>query len=152
MTYISHSDISQSVLDITFATLKIAENIVDWAINDEIVTKSDHEVIPFNLLSKNAQKVDSSLNALYIVQKANWNNFIKDLQLNCASAKLEMQTLSQSSNIENMKKMAIVLRLTIENAINENNSKRRSCNQSKVWWLKALTEKTKLMTYSKIQW
>ena len=82
---------------------------------------------------KNAQKVESSLNALYNVQKANWNNFIKNLQSNYASAKLKMQTLSQSSNIENMKKIIILLRLTIENAINKNISKRRSCNQSKVW-------------------
>ena len=67
MTYISHSGISQSVLDLTFATSRIAENIIDWAINDEIVTGSDHEVIAFNLLSKNAQNVDSPLNALYKV-------------------------------------------------------------------------------------
>ena len=90
MTYTSHSGISQSVLDLTFATEKIAENIVDWTINDEIVTGSDHEVIAFNLLSKNAQKVDSPLNALYNVQKANWTNFIKNLQANYASAKAKM--------------------------------------------------------------
>ena len=70
MTYTLHLDILQSVFDLTFATLKIAENIVDRAINDEIVTKLDHELIAFNLLSKNAQKVDNSLNASYNVQKA----------------------------------------------------------------------------------
>ena len=43
-----------------------------------------------------------------------------------------MQTLSQSSNIENMKKITILLRSTIKNAINKNISKRRSCNQLKV--------------------
>ena len=63
MTYTSHWEISQSVLGLTLATLKIAENIVNWAINDEIMTRSDHEVTAFNLLSKNAQKVNSSLNA-----------------------------------------------------------------------------------------
>ena len=87
MTYISHLGILQSVLDLTFATLKIAENIVDWAINDEIVRKSDYEVIAFNVLSKNAQKVDSSLNSLYNVQKIDWNNFSKNLQSNYAFAK-----------------------------------------------------------------
>ena len=120
--------------------------------NDEIVMKSDHEVITFNLWSKNAQKVNSSLNASYNVQKADWNNFIKNLQLNYASANFEMQTLSQSSNIENMKKRIILLRWTIENAINKNISKRRSCNQSKVWWSKVLTDKIELMIYSKRQW
>ena len=90
MTYISHSGISQSVLDLTFATSRIAENIIDWAINDEIVTGSDHEVIAFNLLSKNAQKVDCPFNASYNVQKADWNNFIKNLQSNYASAKSQM--------------------------------------------------------------
>ena len=92
------------MFDLTLATLKIADNIVDWTINDEIVTKSDQEVIAFNLLSKNTQEVDSSLNALYNVQKADWNNFIKNLQLNYASAKLKKQTLSKSLNIEIWKK------------------------------------------------
>ena len=57
---------------------------------------------------------------------------MQNLQSNYASAKSKMQTLSQSLNIDNMKKMAILLRLTIENTINENISKRRPCNQSKV--------------------
>ena len=86
MTYTSHLDISQSVLDLTFADLKMAENIVDWAINDEIMKRSDHEVILFDLLSKNEQKVDSPLNASYNVQKADWKTFIKNLQLNQAAA------------------------------------------------------------------
>ena len=94
ITYTSHLGISQYGLDLTFVTSKIAENIVDWAINDEIMTKSDHEVIAFNILSKNAQKVDNWLNASYNVQKTDWNNFIKNLQLNHAFAKLKMQTLS----------------------------------------------------------
>ena len=88
MTYTSHSGISQSILDLTFATSKMTENIIDWTINDKIVTRSDHEVITFNLMSKNAQKIDSSLNALYNVQKVNWKFFIQDLQLNYASTKL----------------------------------------------------------------
>ena len=67
MTYTSHSEISQSILDLIFATSKIAENVIDRIINDEIVTRSDHDVISFNLLSKNASKVDSSLNATYKV-------------------------------------------------------------------------------------
>ena len=68
------------------------------------MTRLDHEVIAFNLLSKNAGKVDNSLNAFYKVHKANWNNFMKNLQSNYAVAKFKMQTLIQSSDIENMKK------------------------------------------------
>ena len=116
------------------------------------MTRSDHEVIAFNLLSKNAQKVDSSLNASYNVQKADRKNFIKNLQANHAAAKLKIQTLSQSSNIENRRKITILLPLTIKNAINENISKRRLCNQSKVWWSKDWTDKRKFMIYSKRQW
>ena len=132
ITYTSYSETSQSMLHLTFATKKIAENIVDWTINDKIVTKSDHEMIAFNLLSKKTQKIDSSLNASYKVQKANWINFIKNLQSNYASAKSKMQKLIQTLNFENMKKMTILLRSTVENAIVESILKRRSCNQSKV--------------------
>ena len=98
-----------------------------------MVTRLDHEVIAFNILSKNAQKVNSSLNALYNVQKANCNNFFENLHLNHVFTKWKLQTLNQFLNIENMKKMTILLCWTIENAINENNSKRRLCNWSKVW-------------------
>ena len=52
MTYTSHLEISQWLLDLTFATKKLAENIVNWTINDEIVTKWDHEILLFNLLLK----------------------------------------------------------------------------------------------------
>ena len=104
------------------------------------------------MISKHAQKVDSSLNATYNVQKADWENFKKNLQSNYASTKFEMQILMMTSNIENMKKMTILLRSTIEKAINENISKRRSCNQSKVWWSKNLTNKRKIMIYEKRQW
>ena len=65
---------------------------------------------------------------------------------------LEMQTLSQFSNIENMQKMVYLLRLAIENAIDEKILKRRLCNQSKVWWSKVLTNKREFMIYSKQQW
>ena len=101
---------------------------------------------------KRQQKVYNALNASYNVQKADWKNFIKNLQSNHSAAKLKMQTLSQSLNIENMNKMTILLRSTIKNAIKEHISKRRSCNQLKVWWSKDLTEKRKFIIYLKRQW
>ena len=67
------------------------------------MTRLDYEVIAFNLLLKNASKVDSSLNASYNVQKADWNNFIENLQLNYVFAKVKMHILIQSLNIENIK-------------------------------------------------
>ena len=66
------------------------------------MTKSDHEVIAFNLLSKKTQKVNSLLNATYNVQKPDRKNCIKNLQENYVSTNLKMQTLIKSSNIENM--------------------------------------------------
>ena len=92
------------------------------------------------------------MNVTLNVQKANWNNFVKNLQSNYETAKLKMKVLIQTPNIENMKKMVILLRSTIENAIHENISKRRSCNQSKVWWSKNLIDRRKIITYSKRQW
>ena len=92
------------------------------------MTRLNYEVIAFSLLLKNTQKVDNSLNATYNVQKADWKNFVQNLQSNYASAKIKMQMLSQTSSIENMKKMTILLRSTIENAITKNIPKRRLYN------------------------
>ena len=104
MTYISHSKVSQSVLDLTFVITKIAENIIDWTIDNEIMKKLDHEIIAFNSLSRNTQKVNSSLNATYNVQRADWKSFVQNLQSNYTSAKVKIQMLIQISNIEKMKK------------------------------------------------
>ena len=57
---------------------------------------------------------------------------MKNLQSSYALEKVKIQNFFQFSNIENMKKMIILLRSTIDNVINENISKRRSCNQLKV--------------------
>ena len=74
------------------------------------------------------------------------------MHLTHSSAKLKMQTLSQSLDIENMKKMIMLLRLTIENAINKNISKRRSYNQSKVWWSKVLIDKKTFTVLKRKHW
>ena len=92
------------------------------------------------------------MTASYNLQKVNWINFIKNLQSSYASAKTKMQSLIQTLNIENMEKMAILLRSTIEDAIVENSSKKRLCNQSKIWWLQTVTDKRKFMTYLERQW
>ena len=93
MTYTSYLKILQLIIDLLFAISEITKNIIDWTINDKIVTKSNHEVIEFNLVSKNAKNIDSLLNALYMFKKRIEIFFIQNLQLNYAFTKLKMQKL-----------------------------------------------------------
>ena len=96
------------------------------------MTRSDHEIMTFNLLSKNVQKIDSLLNASYNVPKSKLNQFYQKSAIESRICKIKNASVNLNFNCEKYEKMTILLRSTIKDAIVENISKRRSCNQSKV--------------------
>ena len=50
-TFYAHSGSSSSVIDLRFANSKIENAITNWAIDENVVTGSDHEVIRFELIA-----------------------------------------------------------------------------------------------------
>ena len=80
------------------------------------------------------------------------NHFYQKSAIELRICEIKNAEINLNSKYRKYEKKTISLRSTIEDAIVENISKRRSCNQSKVWWSQALTNKRKIMTYSKRQW
>ena len=61
-----------SVLDLAFTTGQLAAEIIDWQINENEYSGSDHEVIQFSITTEDIELVDSPFNAPFNIQKANW--------------------------------------------------------------------------------
>ena len=70
-TYTQFSEQTLSVIDLAFATPSLYSSIIDWQINEDLPTGSDHEVIQFSLCTDNIELVDSPFEASFNIKKAN---------------------------------------------------------------------------------
>ena len=64
-----------STIDLTFATRQLSAEIVNWQIQENEYSDSDHEVIQFSVITEDIQLIESPFNAVFNIQKANWSEF-----------------------------------------------------------------------------
>ncbi len=140
---------SNSVIDLTFATFELASKIVNWSINNDAETDSDHEVIEFAINVEHIKSVNNSMTESFNTQKANWNKFSQYFKNNHASIKNRMIQLMNNFVSKNLNEDAELLRDHIIETSNQSIFKRRSCENSKVWWTNELTEFRKNLARSK---
>jgi hypothetical protein len=102
--------------------------------------KSNHEVI---------ETVNNSMTKKLNTQKANWNKLSQYFKNNHSSIKNRMSRLLNKSQSKNLNEEAKLLRDVIIEASNQVISKRRSCENSKVWWIDELTQLKKNLAWAK---
>jgi flagellar hook-basal body complex protein FliE len=140
---------SNSVIDLTFATIDLASKITNWSINDDAKIDSDHEIIEFSINVENIETVNNSMTKKFNTQKANGNKFSEYFKNNHSSIKNWMSKLLNNSCQENLNEDAKLLRDVIIEASNLFISKKRSCENSKVWWTDELTQLRKNLAKAK---
>jgi hypothetical protein len=140
---------SSSVIDLTFATIDLASKITNWLINVDARIDSNHEVIEFAINVENIETVDNSMTKKFNTQKANWNKFNEYFKNNHSNIKSRMSRLLNNPCSKNLNEGAKLLRDVIIEASNQSISKRRSCENSKVWWTDELTQLRKNLAKAK---
>ncbi|SLM41335.1 Ribonuclease H-like domain [Lasallia pustulata] len=129
-----------SVLDLAFTTGQLAAEIIDWQINENKYSGSDHEVVQFSITTEDIELVDSPFNAPFNIQKANWAEFNQQLVQESQSMLTDLRQLeTQDLNQEQMETIACSLRDLITKAAEQNIPRRKPCSRSKVWWNPNLT-------------
>src|SRR5213078_3617100 len=85
---LNESDISKcsrsnnSIIDLTFATKELNNMLINWKINEDKVTDSDHEIILFSInINSNNLAENSIYNNQYNFEKADWKIFAEELIL-----------------------------------------------------------------------
>ena len=123
---------SNSVIDLTFATSTLASKIINWSINEDAETDSDHEVIVFSINVENIETVNNSMTDAYNTQKTNWKKFESYFKDNHAVIKNQMIKLMKNLTTKNLNEEAELLRDKIIEISNQAISKRRSCDKFKI--------------------
>ncbi len=140
---------SNSVIDLTFATIDLASKITNWSINDDAEIDSNHEIIKFSINVENIETVNNSMIEKFNTQKTNWNKFSKYIKNNHSSIKNRMSRLLNNSCQESLNEDAKLLRNVIIETSDVFISKRRSCENSEVWWTDELTQLKKILAKAK---
>jgi FtsZ-binding cell division protein ZapB len=125
---------SNSVIDLIFVTFNFAWKITNWPINDDAEIDSDHDIIEFLINIDDIKTVNNSMTKKFNTQKANWNKFSQYLKDNHSNIKNRITRLLNNYDSKNLNEDAKLLRDVIIEASNQFFSKRRLCENSKVWW------------------
>src|SRR5436189_470025 len=73
---------NNSIIDLTFATKELNNMFINWEINEDKVTGSDHEIILFSINIDSDNLVENPVyNSQYNFEKADWKIFAKELIL-----------------------------------------------------------------------
>src|SRR6266536_4589279 len=124
--------------------------LINWEIDEEKVSGSDHEIILFSINIDNGNLIENPIyNSQYNFEKADWKLFAEELLLH--SNKEEF--LSKINNLEISKELleteAEKLRDIILIAANKAISKKRISEKSKSWWNKELKSLRKELASAK---
>jgi hypothetical protein len=142
-TYNYRNGDGRSVLDLVFATPALSDVIFDWAVNEDLATGSDHEVIQYSLYldSSLLQITPLATNKKYNLSKTTWELFLKTFTTE-AKKLLEnnFEQRCKSKDSEQMNLAAFELEKILIQSIQISTPPAKICSKSKRWWKPELSE------------
>jgi hypothetical protein len=123
-----------SVLDLTIATLLVAREVSNWAVDEENLTGSDHEVITLQITSLHLDVDFTSPERCLNWKKTNWDTFTSMLQ-NLSTEKYPLwSSLCENPTRHNLDEWATLLHDIILSAAVTSTSPLLPSPHSKRWW------------------
>ncbi|XP_063386143.1 uncharacterized protein LOC134672173 [Cydia fagiglandana] len=135
-----HGQIRHSIVDLTLATPRTANNILDWKVNKEIIPSSDHHGIEFKIKSDNIRhnKKKSTSTYKYQTDKTNWDNFKTKLKENFDASNILGTDIDELDNngLDNyINEMTNVILKTCDATLTL-----KKPHQKIPWWTQELTD------------
>jgi len=125
---------SSSIIDLTFATKELNNMILDWEIDEDKVSGSDHELILFSINIDSGNLVENPIyNSQYNFEKADWKIFAEELILQSNKEEFASQINILQISRKMLETEAEKLRDIITIAANKAISKKRMHERSKSW-------------------
>src|SRR5437588_11071745 len=112
-TYNYRHGSGSSVFDLTLATQDIFDRLVDWAVDENAHTGSDHEVVRFSLILDTDNLVHSPMSNKYNWQTADWIFFESTLKQQMAEASSTFTSYLTSGTTDSLDQAALILRDSI---------------------------------------
>ena len=133
-TYNYRHGSGSSVLDLTLATQDIFDRVVDWAVDEDAHTGSDHEVVRFSLVLDTDNLVHSPMSNKYNWQKADWTSFESTLKHLMAESSSTFTSYLTSGTTNSLDQAALILRDSILHSLHLHVPLSNPCSRSKRWW------------------
>src|SRR6266498_5365777 len=137
------------IIDLAFATKALNQSkSIFWQIDENVNTRSDHEVILFSIQSE-GNLVENLLRKMpYNLEKADWKEF--DRELKDSSNQIEFQwNPAASSQVEELEKHVENLQILIQKTAEKTIPKRKTSNRSKPWWNNHINKLRKTLSREK---
>jgi hypothetical protein len=80
LTYHYRNGTGSSVIDLTIAAPAVAREVTDWAIDEDHLTGSDHEVVRFNIVTLHPDAECTHARPHLNWRKTDWDTFVSTLQ------------------------------------------------------------------------
>jgi len=141
---------SLSVIDLVFISQGLSSKHIDWEINPEIASGSDHEILLYSIVESDDLVENPAYKMHYNLEKADWKVFSQKLLELDQTPEFkwdyhEIGPIRESgAEIElnfdkGLEDEAIKLRDMIEKAAEASIPKKKSFSRSKAWWTENLS-------------
>lgn len=151
-TYHFRTGKGTSVLDLCFVTPCLEDVAVNWAVDKNACTGSDHETIRFQLLSQDSAVDNTPILYKYNWDKTDWTLFNTHLQSRATETATTWQQLHQHPSTANLDRSAEFLRDLLLECTQLSTPVLDVCSRSKRWWNKDLKELRANMSRAKRRW
>jgi hypothetical protein len=101
-TYHYRNSIGFSVIDLTIAVPAVAREVTDWAIDEDHLTGSDHEVVRFNIVTLHPDAKCTHARPCLNWHKTDWDTFASTLQTLLEATKGSWSLLQQDTTPEHL--------------------------------------------------
>ncbi len=144
---------NNSIINLTFATKELNNMLLNWEIDEDKVSDTDHEIILFSINIDSDNLVENSIyNSQYNFEKANWKAFTEELILQSNKEEFASKINISEMSRELLETEAEKLRDIILHAVNKAISKKRTHEKSKSWWNEELKLLRKELATAKRQY
>src|SRR6266536_464423 len=140
------------IIDLAFATKALNQSkSIFWQIDENVNTRSDHEVILFSIQSE-GNLVENLLEKMpYNLEKADWKEFDRELKDSSNQTKFQWNPAA-NNQMEELEKHAKNLQILIQKAAEKTIFKKKTSSKSKPWWNDYISELRKALSRDKNRW
>jgi ribonuclease HI len=152
-TYYSRTGRSQSVIDLTFTSPEVDIDVINWAIDDEAHTGSDHLPIRFDIISASLETVESPTNSKYNWKKTDWPVFKQSFLATLDQHRNDWEGLiAHAQHSTNLDRAAELLAYAIQQGVKGSTPLRFNSPRAKNWWTPEIDTQRRIMHSCHREW
>ena len=146
---------SLSVIDLVFISPRLGQKHIEWEINHEIASGSDHEILLYSIVESNNLVQNPIYDMPYNLEKADWKVFSQKLLELDQSPKFKWGYIESDADLDyrlGLEQEALNLQNIIKMAADSAIPTKRPVSRSKAWWSDKLTKLRKLFGKARKLW